>query len=130
MANNKGYIRDSQGNMCYTIEDTGWQSLSPYLKNSWSDYGSGYRTSRYRVRNKEVILEGTLRNGKNSGNRQICVLPTELRPTQIMNCIIVSGMMESGKSIKVVVYPSGSIELQDYDGTSWIALNGIRFFTD
>lgn len=130
MSKQYGYLTDSNGNELYTLNDTGWIDLSPYLTSNWSNYGSEYRTARFRKINNEVILEGTLRNNTSSNNRRILNLPVGYRPLQNMNIGIASGMMESGKVIKIVVYPDGRLELQDYDGTSWIALNNVRFYTN
>lgn len=128
---NKGYLQDKNNNRNYAIADSEWKSLSPYY-NSVADWGGNFRTGRYKKRDTEVCLEGTLKFTK--ANQLIMTLPQELRPLQHMNfnCAFDLGNGNNPKIAKLVIESNGAVKMQDFTPAvgNWVALNRIKYFID
>lgn len=126
---NIGYLQDKNNNQNYAITDSEWKSLSPYYNNV-TDWRDGFRTGRYKKRDTEVCLEGTLKF--TTASQTIMTLPQELRPLQHMNFNCTFDTANSPKIAKIVIESSGAVKMQDFTPNvgSWIALNGIKYFTD
>jgi hypothetical protein len=99
--------------------DSGWTDVTPI--NGWQPYGGDYGNGSYRKLGKIVFLEGLLKNG--TANTVMFYLPAGYRPSKKLPFDVVS---DSG-TIRVDIFPDGSVRHVSLTGNGYVSLNGISF---
>lgn len=108
-------------------QDTNWLDLTPYLASGVVNFGSVFRTLRFRRKNNRVYLEGLALTPTPNYVGTIANLPNGFTP-QTQH--IFSGHIHSGVA-RVDVATSGTVSAVTHvDASQWLSLDGINFGLD
>lgn len=108
-------------------QDTNWLDLTPYLASGVVNYGSWFRTLRFRRKNNRVYLEGLALTPTPNYVGTIANLPNGFTP-QTQH--IFSGRVDNGAA-RVDVAISGAVStITNPSAVQWLSLDGINFGLD
>lgn len=108
--------------------DTGWQDLTPRLKNGWTA-STGSVPPAAKIRNGEVILRGQVANSTNPvGNSEVLTLPSGFPPASAGGSLYFPLGPRTSVSMAAVVEVDGKLIIwQQSESAAVRPLNAIRY---